>query len=109
MVFKPKEKPWIQQENATPEELINQVKQCPSGALSYYINQKEDTNMEDQSNEAKIQVMANGPLLVKGNLDITHSDGGNEKAHNPVAFCRCGHSQNKPFCDGNHKAAGFEG
>jgi uncharacterized Fe-S cluster protein YjdI len=33
-VFKPKERPWIQTENATQEEIVNQVLKCPSGALS---------------------------------------------------------------------------
>ena len=33
-VFKPKEKPWIQQENATKQEIVAQVAKCPSGALS---------------------------------------------------------------------------
>lgn len=40
-VYKPKEQPWIKIENATSDELINQVALCPSGALSYYKNQKE--------------------------------------------------------------------
>lgn len=39
-VYHPKEKPWIQIENATTEELIAQIKQCPSGALSYKLNVK---------------------------------------------------------------------
>ena len=38
-VYKPKEKPWISIENATPEELKNQIGKCPSGALSYFINE----------------------------------------------------------------------
>lgn len=33
-VFKPKEKPWIQVENASKKEIVNQVAKCPSGALS---------------------------------------------------------------------------
>ncbi len=33
-VFKPRERPWIQPENATKDEIINQVNKCPSGALS---------------------------------------------------------------------------
>jgi uncharacterized Fe-S cluster protein YjdI len=37
-VFKPKERPWIIIDAETSEVLVNQVKQCPSGALSYYIN-----------------------------------------------------------------------
>lgn len=40
-VFKPKSKPWIEIENATSEELVNQVKKCPSGALGYYFIAKE--------------------------------------------------------------------
>jgi uncharacterized Fe-S cluster protein YjdI len=40
-VFKPKEKPWIDPNGATTEEMVNQVKQCPSGALSFYYNKKE--------------------------------------------------------------------
>ena len=39
-VYKPKEKPWIQIENATTDELIDQVKRCPSGALSFYRNEE---------------------------------------------------------------------
>ena len=39
-VFKPKEKPWITPENSTTEKIIQQVKKCPSGALSYFMNQE---------------------------------------------------------------------
>lgn len=37
-VFKPRESPWVQTENSTTEKIIAQVKQCPSGALSFYMN-----------------------------------------------------------------------
>jgi uncharacterized Fe-S cluster protein YjdI len=37
-VYKPNENPWIKMENATTEELKNQINKCPSGALSYYEN-----------------------------------------------------------------------
>jgi uncharacterized Fe-S cluster protein YjdI len=39
-VFNPKEKPWIKMDGATTEIIIEQVKKCPSGALSYYMNNK---------------------------------------------------------------------
>ena len=38
-VYKPKDKPWIQIENATTEQLKNQVNNCPSGALTFYLNE----------------------------------------------------------------------
>lgn len=40
-VFKPKEKPWINPNGATSDVMVNQVKQCPSGALSFRYNQKK--------------------------------------------------------------------
>jgi uncharacterized Fe-S cluster protein YjdI len=42
-VYKPREKPWITIENATTEELKVQLSKCPSGALSYFVNSKEET------------------------------------------------------------------
>ncbi len=41
-VFKPREQPWIQPENSTTEKMIDQVKKCPSGALSYYMNAEKE-------------------------------------------------------------------
>lgn len=40
-VFKPKEKPWIHPNGATSDEMVNQVKKCPSGALTFYYNSEE--------------------------------------------------------------------
>jgi uncharacterized Fe-S cluster protein YjdI len=40
-VFNPQEKPWIKMDGATTERIIEQVKRCPSGALSYFLNQEE--------------------------------------------------------------------
>lgn len=37
-VFKPREKPWITPEDSTTEKIIQQVKKCPSGALSYFLD-----------------------------------------------------------------------
>lgn len=42
-VFNPRKKPWIEVTQASSEQLINQVKKCPSGALSYYIKDKTTT------------------------------------------------------------------
>jgi uncharacterized Fe-S cluster protein YjdI len=42
-VFKPKEKPWITPEGSTTEKIIAQVKKCPSGALSYFMNTEINT------------------------------------------------------------------
>ena len=106
-VYKPNEKPWITIENATTEELKVQVEACPSGALSYRMNNAEDT--EEMHTETVVEVMENGPLLVYGTLHITNSDGTKETKNKTTAFCRCGASANKPYCDGKHRKIDFKG
>ena len=106
-VYKPKEKPWIQIENATTEELKEQIKACPSGALSYKMN--DMTDQEKVQNEIKVEALENGPLLVYGTLNVMNSDGSQEVKKRTTAFCRCGVSQNKPYCDGAHNEAAFKG
>lgn len=43
-VFQPREKPWIKQEAATSQEIMDQVNKCPSGALSYYLNNQKQNH-----------------------------------------------------------------
>jgi CDGSH-type Zn-finger protein len=60
--------------------------------------------------EVRIKALKNGPYEVKGPVDLVDSDGqAKPEADDPVYLCRCGHSANKPFCDGSHKKAGFQG
>ncbi len=106
-VYKPDEKPWIQLENATADELKAQIDACPSGALSYRLSNKQQETAA--SAQSKVQVKPNGPLLVFGNLEINHSDGSAEMKSKVTAFCRCGASANKPYCDGAHNKVDFTG
>ena len=61
--------------------------------------------------DVRIRIRANGPLVVEGTIDLADSQGnlfpasGDKPA---IALCRCGHSENRPFCDGSHKQCGFE-
>mgnify|MGYP006289739871 FL=1 len=100
-VFKPKERPWIQMDGADSQTITDQVKQCPSGALSMEENQEENNG-----SALSIQVMEGGPLLVKGEVTI-QTESGKMQKKNP-ALCRCGASSNKPFCDGTHTKIGFK-
>ncbi|MCD2260278.1 (4Fe-4S)-binding protein [Psychroserpens luteolus] len=106
-VFQPKERPWIKIDAASTEILVNQVKACPSGALSYYMN--DEQNKEAETLETKVEVLEDGPLLVYGTLKVTHKDGRKETKNRTTAFCRCGASRNKPYCDGTHTNEGFKG
>lgn len=106
-VFKPKSKPWIQPEGTDGETIMNQVKKCPSGALSYVIDQGEKE--ETVQMETVVEQIPNGPLLVYGKLNLKNADGEQLLENKTTAFCRCGKSSNKPFCDGSHVKSGFEG
>lgn len=57
----------------------------------------------------KITIRNNGSIRVEGDFEIVDPEGrpfglGGQTA---VSLCRCGHSSNKPFCDGSHKTSGF--
>ena len=82
--------------------MINQVKQCPSGALSFVMNGEENT-VAPASAETEIEIVPNGPLLLKGDCVIKQADGSVVSKTTKTAFCRCGASTNKPFCDGTHR------
>lgn len=106
-VYNPDEKPWIKAKNATTEELKAQIKKCPSGALSYYIKGKKTE--ESAALETVVEVLENGPLLVYGTLKVKDKDGHETTKNKTTAFCRCGASGNKPYCDGSHVKVEFKG
>jgi CDGSH-type Zn-finger protein/uncharacterized Fe-S cluster protein YjdI len=64
--------------------------------------------LEAEGGELMIKRAKNGPLLISGNLTILSGSGREAWKGQKAALCRCGHSANKPFCDGAHKPAGFE-
>jgi uncharacterized Fe-S cluster protein YjdI len=107
-VFNPQQSPWITPEGASTERIIQQVNQCPSGALSFYMNNEADANKETIA-ESIVEVTPKGPLLVYGNITVKDKDGNTTKKNKVTAFCRCGGSGNKPYCDGSHTRNGFEG
>jgi CDGSH-type Zn-finger protein len=51
----------------------------------------------------------NGPYVVSGPVTLTDIDGRVIEHSDPMAICRCGHSSNKPFCDGTHATIDFDG
>jgi CDGSH-type Zn-finger protein/truncated hemoglobin YjbI len=91
------------------DEIIRAVRDCPSGALSYAIDGIEARAQVDWDDrrEPTIQVSRDGPYRVTGSIPLSDDAGqpvgraaGSSLEH--YALCRCGHSQNKPFCSGMH-------
>jgi len=65
------------------------------------------SGLESSGGPLEINPVKDGPVLVKGNLTIAASSGRKAWSGTQAALCRCGASNNKPFCDGQHKKAGF--
>lgn len=108
-VFDPQKRPWITPEGSTTEKIIAQVKKCPSGALSYFLNRDAGESEIKVDAETIVEPTPNGPLMVYGNVTIKDASGTITKKSNATAFCRCGASNNKPFCDGSHRKINFQG
>lgn len=106
-VFNPQVRPWINIQGANNERISEQIKKCPSGALSIKEKNKQDNIMENTSANTTVSVIKNGPLMVKGTIILKYKDG-TEETKNDAYLCRCGQSENKPFCDGTHKKCGFK-
>ncbi len=85
-VFNPKKRPWINMEGAESEALIAQVEKCPSGALSFFRNNKAEAQPETVEVETIV-----------------------EATSHKVTFPCCGAFGNKPYCDGSHRKIDFKG
>jgi uncharacterized Fe-S cluster protein YjdI len=107
-VFNPRSKPWINMEAADADRIMEQVSLCPSGALSYVLETSKPTAGQTETEvTTAVEALKNGPLMVYGNLKVTHSDGSETTKSKVTAFCRCGAYANKPYCDGSHMRIGF--
>ena len=104
-VFDEQRRPWIQPGNADAEAVAEVVQRCPTGALHF--ERLDGGPAEQPQPHASVQVSADGPLYVRGELTIQREDGTQIVQDTRVALCRCGMSGNKPFCDNSHKQ-GFE-
>jgi Iron-binding zinc finger CDGSH type len=75
--------------------------------LSYHINNAANPDGQTQV-DTVVEVLPNGPLLVHGTLKVKNVNGNETLKSETTAFCRCGASKSKPYCDGSHHKIGFE-
>lgn len=108
-VFKLGSKPWIDSDGSKMQDIINTVRKCPSGALSYSIDCIEYRDPKQQRDPI-LTVLKNGPYYITGGIDLIGENiefgEGASKEH--YTLCRCGASENKPFCDGTHITINFK-
>lgn len=107
-VYNPNERPWIKPDHASTSELMVQINDCPSQALSYYMNNKKEIVKKEEDTKIIVEPLKDGPLLVHGTLNVKDEAGLLFYKEQKTAFCRCGASSNKPYCDGQHISINFK-
>ena len=91
---------------------IEEACQCPAGRLVAW--EKMSGKPIEPAFPPSLSVIedaalkVSGPLWVKGNVPIEGADGTCYEVRNRVTLCRCGRSENKPFCDGSHTEIEFD-
>jgi CDGSH-type Zn-finger protein/truncated hemoglobin YjbI len=108
-VFRAGQDPFVAPSGGRMDEIVRSVRDCPSGALSFAIDGSEAREQVDHAGvrAPTVEVTRNGPYRVIGaiplvaetGLDVPRAEGASAEHY---ALCRCGHSQNKPFCSGMH-------
>jgi CDGSH-type Zn-finger protein len=90
---------------------ITAAEECPAGRLMMV---DKDMNPLEEEFDPEIIIMqdpqkrCSSGIFVKGPVEIEAADGTVYEVRNRVMLCRCGHSENKPFCNANHVGAGFK-
>lgn len=105
-VFDTEKRPWIQPDQATADEVAEVIMRCPTGALQF---ERQGSGVSEPiPDKNTIQVEPNGPLYLHGDIEILTTDDELLLKDTRVALCRCGASQDKPFCDGSHSKIDFQ-
>lgn len=99
--------PWcVPEAEEDVRKIIDIVKRCPSGAITYALGDSTEAVEEDEG--PAITVLKDGPLAVAGRPRLQSADSDAYESRARYTLCRCGGSGNKPFCDGSHWSIGFQ-
>jgi CDGSH-type Zn-finger protein/uncharacterized Fe-S cluster protein YjdI len=105
-VFDRDRRPWIEPDQDSADQVAKVIMKCPTGAL--YFDRKDDGDAEPLPEINTILVTVDGPLYVRGNVQIKSPDDTTLKQEIRLALCRCGTSANKPYCDNSHLKVAFQ-
>jgi CDGSH-type Zn-finger protein len=91
-------------------EIMRRIDNCPSGSYSHALYRGGETIEPDLPASISVVEEENGlasALWVTGGVPVERADGQPVQTRNRMTLCRCGHSGNKPFCDGTHRTIDF--
>jgi len=104
-VFHHDGEPFVTVDGADADAIEEIVRQCPSGALGFA---RDGVVYQGEQRQAEIFVSGNASYYVRGGIELEGELMNRGASHEHYALCRCGHSKNKPLCDGSHWYAGFK-
>jgi uncharacterized Fe-S cluster protein YjdI/CDGSH-type Zn-finger protein len=104
-VFDAEARPWVRPDAASADEIAAVIETRPTGALSYsrYDGGAEETGPQ----VAEVEPRLNGPLFLRGNLEVVDATGAVVRRATRIALCRCGQSASNPYCDLSHRRVDF--
>jgi CDGSH-type Zn-finger protein/truncated hemoglobin YjbI/ferredoxin len=111
-VFRTDTDPFVAPAGGRLDKILRAARDCPSGALSATTEAGDPVGRSDSERKPAIEVSKNGPYRVAGGVELLDHDGRPEARNDGASLehyslCRCGKSQNKPFCTGMHWYADF--
>ncbi len=104
-VFDTAKRPWVQPNNASADAIQQAIEHCPSGALKF--TRKDGGEQEQPPTKNVVFVAENGEYRIHGDAQLLNSDGETIAEEYRMTLCRCGESNNKPYCDNSHRKARF--
>lgn len=106
-VFDSRRRPWIDlaRAEADADAVADAVRRCPTGALHY--ERTDGGPGEPEPADVRVTASRDGPLLVRGTVEVRDEAGALLRRDTRLALCRCGHTRHAPFCDNTHRAIGF--
>lgn len=103
-VFDVDSRPWIDLGDADAEAVAATIRACPTGALRY---DGEGVDLEQPDEPTVVEIRPNGPLFLRGRVSLKAPGAEPQPEEYRFALCRCGASENKPYCDNSHRLVRF--
>lgn len=104
-VFRADARPWVDLGGAPADRIAATIDRCPTGALKY--ERTDGAPQEERIRPTRVVASLDGPVMLKGDLRLETASGELLSTETRLTLCRCGKSQNSPFCDNQHARTGF--
>ena len=104
-VFEPGRAPWVDPTQGSADAVARVVWRCPTGALHF--ERRDGGEPEPVPTANTVLVARNGPIYLRGDIEVLDDAGAVRLRDTRVALCHCGQSRNRALCDTAHSAAEF--